>query len=58
MKYTITKEYPLKEKMYKKRLTIRQLALQSGVHYTQVSRLLSGKSIATEVTKNKLDAVL
>jgi plasmid maintenance system antidote protein VapI len=58
MKYTITKEYPLKEKMDKKKLNIRQLAEKAGVHYTYISRLLTGKSHATEEMKNKLDAVL
>jgi len=58
MKYTIIKDYPLKEKMDKKKLTIRQLAQAAGVHYTYVSRLLTGKSHATEEMKDKLDAVL
>jgi len=58
MKYTIIKEYPLKEKMDKKKLTIRQLSHLAGVHYTYVSRLLTGKSTATESMKDKLDAVL
>lgn len=58
MKYSITKEYPLREKMDKKRLTIRQLGVLAGVHYTYISRLLSGTSTATEEVKNKLDAVL
>jgi plasmid maintenance system antidote protein VapI len=58
MKYTIIKEYPLKEKMEKKKLTIRSLSELSGVHFTYISRLLVGKSVATEEMKNKLDAVL
>jgi plasmid maintenance system antidote protein VapI len=58
MKYTVIKEYPIREKMDKKKLNIRQLAQAAGVHYTYVSRLLTGKSHATEEMKNKLDAVL
>lgn len=58
MKYTVIKDYPLKEKMGKKKLTIRQLAEKAGVHYTYVSRLLTGKSTATEEMKNRLDTCL
>lgn len=44
--------------MDKEKLTIRQLALSSGIHYTYLSRLLTGKSIASEEVKNRLEAVL
>jgi transcriptional regulator with XRE-family HTH domain len=58
MKYTIVKDYPLRLKMDKKKLTIRKLAEKSGVHFTYISRLLTGKSVASEEIKNKLDNVL
>jgi len=58
MKYTIIKDYPLREKMDRKKLTIRQLSTLSGVHYTYISRLLTGKSVASEELKLKLESVL
>lgn len=58
MKYTIIKDYPLREKMENKKLTIRQLSNLSGVHYTYISRLLTGKSVASEELKLKLESVL
>lgn len=44
--------------MDRKRLTIRQLAEKSGVDYTYISRLLTGKSIASEDMKNKLEQAI
>jgi len=58
IRYTITKEYPLRKKMDKAGLTIRQLGERSGVHYTYISRLLTGKGIASEAILEKLKSSL
>jgi len=44
--------------MDKAGLTIRELGKQSGVHYTHISRLLTGKSRASVEVLEKLKAVL
>lgn len=54
MKYTVIKTFPLRKTMLRKGLTIRKLSELSGVHFTFISRLLTGKSIASEEVKNKL----
>ena len=58
IRYTITREFPLRKKMDKANLTIRGLAKRSGVHYTYISRLLTGKSIASEAILEKLKSSL
>jgi len=58
IRYTIIKEYPLRKKMDKAGLTIRGLSERSGVHYTYISRLLAGKSIASEAILEKLKSSL
>ena len=58
IEYIETKKYPLRKKMDKKHLTIRQLGELSGVHYTYISRLLTGKARASKEVINRLDACL
>jgi len=58
MQYSIIKSYPLRERMRLKGLTIRKLSVLSGVHYTYISRLLSGKSVGSENIMTKLKNVL
>jgi len=58
IKYTVIKEYPLRKKMNEANLTIRALAVRSGVHYTYISRLLTGKGIASEDILEKLKSSL
>jgi len=58
IKYTVIKEYPLRKKMADAGLTIRGLAERSGVSYVYISRLLTGKSIASEAILAKLKSAL
>ena len=51
-------EYPLREKMAEKGMSIRQLAQASGVDYTYISRLLSGKSQASPNVFDRLRTAL
>lgn len=46
--------YPLREKMQENNWTIRELAIEAGVHYTFISRLLTGKSNAKPETAQKI----
>lgn len=54
MKYKVIKHFPLRELMNHKGHTCRSLGKAAGVHYTYISRLLKGKSIATETMVEKL----
>lgn len=47
-------EYALEAKMKEQKVSIRQLADRANVHYTFISRLLSGKARCTPTIYNKL----
>lgn len=54
MKYTITRTYPLRQKMKKHGLSIDALAEAVGLHPTTISRILSEKAEAKEETFIKI----
>lgn len=54
MKYTITRQFPLRQKMKKHGLTIEALATAVGVNKSTISRILSEKVEAKEETFIKI----
>ena len=58
MKINTTIEYPLRKEMKKAGLTVRKLGELSGIHFTHISKLNTGKSNASEATARKLIEVI